>query len=69
MAGSAIDHYENMHFEPKNLQNISGEENNIMAAESNHEHPHGEHMPEEESTNNSKTSGTELLDKGYLQYG
>ncbi|KAM7459423.1 hypothetical protein LguiA_036417 [Lonicera macranthoides] len=69
MAGSAIYHYENMHFQPKNLQNISGEENNIVAAKSNRQHTHGEHMPEEESTSHLKTSSTELLDKGYLQYG
>lgn len=66
---AAIDRSEAMHFETKNLQNISCEENNTGAAQSNCRPSHRECMPKGESSNHLKTSGIEMLDKGYLQYG
>ncbi|CAK9164525.1 unnamed protein product [Ilex paraguariensis] len=68
MAEIAIEHSEALCFEPKTPQ-CNSEVNNVEAAESYTQHSHGECMPTEEPTNVAKTTGTELLDRGYLKYG
>ncbi|KAK2996982.1 hypothetical protein RJ639_025356 [Escallonia herrerae] len=65
MAELAVNHSQAPHFEASGLQTPSTEQNNIEAAETYSQHL----MPTEESFDPAKSTGTELLDKGFGQHG
>ncbi|PIN09037.1 Zn-finger protein [Handroanthus impetiginosus] len=74
MASIAIDFSGTMCIEPKIPQPMVAEENEtrnrMKASEPSYlQHSHEEHIPENELRCDEKVTGTEALDKGYLEYG
>ncbi|KAK2983119.1 hypothetical protein RJ640_022591 [Escallonia rubra] len=65
MAELAVNYSQAPHLEASALQTPSTEQNNIEAAETYSQHL----MPTEESFDPAKSTGTELLDKGFGQHG
>jgi len=67
MADLAVSHSKALNFEPDNLQQHATSEEQVELQSLN---PNGESAPIEEPQYDVKpTTGTELLDKGYMQYG
>uniref|UniRef100_A0A5B7AR75 Putative RING finger and CHY zinc finger domain-containing protein 1 n=1 Tax=Davidia involucrata TaxID=16924 RepID=A0A5B7AR75_DAVIN len=69
MAEVAVNHSETLQFEPKSLQHMTGDRGNTEVAESVSQYSLGDCIPTEEPKYHAKITGTELLDKGYMQYG